>query len=240
MSSRGLLVRCLCCVALVVVGGLALVGGLSLRPAGLLAVGLAAVVIGALAAGIARESSADDLRATVEATWQAAAWTIGVLLVLAGVAAIAGALVTTLVGAVAGTAGLATWMVRTNPFSRHQPSPMAAPPAPGPARPTPAPSAPAVRPAIVTGNIAAGTDGTSLSGLPIEALGREWVATSAALGAPLDPTARQAIVARRGAVLDELERRDPAGFARWLAAGPLSTTDPARYLRAGATGTDAA
>ncbi len=238
MSSRGVLVRCLACAALVVVAGLALVGGLALRPAGLLAVGLAAVVTGALAAGIARESSDDDLRATVEATWQTAAWTVGVLLVLAGVAAIAGGLVTTLVGAVGGMAGLAFWMVRTN--GRQQPSspPVAARPAPA-VRPGPVPPAPVARPAVVTGNVAAGAGSASLSGLPIEALGREWMTTSAALGAPLDPGARQAIVARRGAVLDELERRDPAGFARWLAAGPLSTTDPARYLGAGATGTDA-
>ncbi len=241
MSSRGVLVRCLLCVALVVVGGLALVGGLSLRPAGLLAVGLAAVVTGALAAGIARESSDDDLRATIDATWQTAAWTIGVLLVLSGVAAIAGALVTSLVGAVAGVVGLAIWMVRTSPARRTpSPSPLAARPAP-PARPTsaPAPDAPVGRPAVVSGNVAAGAGAGSLSGLPVEALGREWVATSAALGAPLDPRAREVIVARRGAVLDELERRDPAGFARWLAAGPLSTTDPARYLGAGAAGTDA-
>jgi hypothetical protein len=79
-----------------------------------------------------------------------------------------------------------------------------------------------------------------LTGLPIEALGREWTTTTAALAGPLDPRSRSAIVRRREAVLDELERRDPAGFARWLAAGPLSSSDPARYLRAGAAGTDAA
>ena len=246
MSSRGVFVRCLACVALVVVGGLALVGGLSLRPAGLLAVGLAAVVTGALAAGIARESSDDDLRATLDATWQTAAWTIGVLLVLSGVAALAGALVTTLVGAAAGVAGLAIWMVRTGPAHRRPSSPQVAvrpvPPVVRPVPPAtrPAPPASIARPAVVTGNVVAGAGAAAALGrLPIEALGREWVSTSAALGTPLDPRARAAIVRRREAVLDELERRDPDGFARWLAAGPLSATDPARYLRAGATGTDA-
>ncbi|WP_147262002.1 hypothetical protein [Blastococcus sp. TF02A-26] len=223
-------------MALVVVGVVALVGGLSLRPAGLLAVGLAAVVTGALAAGITRESSDDDLRATLEATWQTAAATVAVLLVLSGVAAIAGALVTTLVGAAAGVAGLAYWMVRTGPAAKPSPSVAAAPPA----RPSPSP-APAARPTVVTGNVAASSSpATPLAGLRIEALAQEWTSTSAALGLTLDPRSRAAIVRRREAVLDELERRDPAGFARWLAAGPLSATDPARYLRAGATGTDAA
>ena len=234
MSSRGLLARCLACAALLVVGVVALVGGLSLRPAGLLAVGLAAVVTGALAAGIARESSDDDLRATLEATWQTAAGTVGVLLVLSGVAAIAGALVTTLVGAVAGVAGLAFWMLRTSPAAKPSPSAAAAPPV----RPSPAPAA---RPTVVvTGNVAGGaTPATPLAGLRIEALAQEWTSTSAALGLTLDPRSRAAIVRRREAVLDELERRDPAGFARWLAAGPLSVTDPARYLRARAAGPDA-
>jgi antibiotic biosynthesis monooxygenase (ABM) superfamily enzyme len=66
------------------------------------------------------------------------------------------------------------------------------------------------------------------------------VTTSAALATSLDPRSRAAIVRRREAVLDELERRDPAGFARWLASGPLSATDPSRFLRADAAGTDAA
>ncbi|SEP09295.1 hypothetical protein [Trujillonella endophytica] len=235
MSSRGLLARCLLCTALVVVAALALVGGLSLRPAGLLAVGLAAVVTGALAAGIARESSDEDLRATVEATWQTAAVTVAVLLVLSGVAAIAGALATALVGGVAGVVGVGIWLVRSNP-SRPERS---AAPAPAPQAPVgQAPPTPAARPTVVAGNVAA--DPAPLSRLPVDALGREWVATSAALGAHLDPRSRQAIVARRAAVLDELERRDPVGFARWLAAGPLSATDPARYFRAGATGSDTA
>lgn len=244
MSSRGLLVRCLACVALVVVGGLALVGGLSLRPAGLLAVGLGAVVAGALAAGIAREASDDDLRTTLDATWQTAGWTALGLLVLSGVAAIAGALVTTLVGAVGGVVGLAIWMVRTRPSRPAPAAPAVLPPAAPRAAAHPAPpaaTAPIARPAVLTGNVAGGPGAAApLGALPLDVLGREWTSTSAALAAQLDPRAREAIVRRREAVLDELERRDPAGFARWLAAGPLSATDPARYLRAGAAGTDAA
>ena len=39
--------------------------------------------------------------------------------------------------------------------------------------------------------------------------------------------------ARREEALDELERRDPAGFARWLAAGPTLASDPAGYVHGG-------
>jgi hypothetical protein len=32
-------------------------------------------------------------------------------------------------------------------------------------------------------------------------------------------------------VLDELERRDPVGFAGWLATGTASDSDPADFLQ---------
>jgi hypothetical protein len=38
-------------------------------------------------------------------------------------------------------------------------------------------------------------------------------------------------VARRAAVLDELERRDPEGLARWLALGAERGDNPAEFLR---------
>jgi hypothetical protein len=38
------------------------------------------------------------------------------------------------------------------------------------------------------------------------------------------------ITRARAALLDELERRDPAGFTRWLAAGARASSDPARHL----------
>lgn len=37
----------------------------------------------------------------------------------------------------------------------------------------------------------------------------------------------------RGDLLDEIERRDPAGFNRWLATTPQPGGDPARYLTPG-------
>jgi hypothetical protein len=52
---------------------------------------------------------------------------------------------------------------------------------------------------------------------------------------------RHALVDRRLQALDELERRDPAGFARWLADGATVDSDPARYVSSDpAAGYDAA
>jgi hypothetical protein len=73
--------------------------------------------------------------------------------------------------------------------------------------------------------------GADLVGLSTEALGQEWLRSSATLEAPLDPATRARIVHRRQQALDELERRDPVGFARWLAAGATVDSNPAQYLR---------
>ncbi|OMQ13785.1 hypothetical protein A7K94_0221150, partial [Modestobacter sp. VKM Ac-2676] len=71
--------------------------------------------------------------------------------------------------------------------------------------------------------------------------GQEWVRTSAALGQVREPRARQELVRRRQEALDELERRDPAGFARWLAEGATVDSDPAVYVSGDpAAGSDAA
>ena len=75
-----------------------------------------------------------------------------------------------------------------------------------------------------------------VSALSTEALGQEWVRTTTALSGPLDARTREAIVVRRQQTLDELERRDPDGFARWLAAGPVPGSDPADWLRTDSAG----
>jgi hypothetical protein len=76
--------------------------------------------------------------------------------------------------------------------------------------------------------------------LSTRALGREWLRTTALLAGAPAPADHAALVRRRQDVLDELERRDPVGFGRWLgAAGP--ECDPADYVRGERTaGTDAA
>jgi hypothetical protein len=71
--------------------------------------------------------------------------------------------------------------------------------------------------------------------LTTRALGREWLRTTAALASQLEPLVHESLARRREVALDELERRDPDGFARWLAAGPVPGSDPADWL-----GTDAA
>lgn len=67
--------------------------------------------------------------------------------------------------------------------------------------------------------------------LSLDELGREWQRTAAALAAATDPAARELLVRRRQEALDELERRDPAGVARWLSRGATVDGDPARHLR---------
>jgi hypothetical protein len=84
-----------------------------------------------------------------------------------------------------------------------------------------------------------------VAALPTSALGREWLRTTTALDGRLQPAARASIVRRRQETLDELERRDPDGFALWLAAGPVPGSDPAEFVRRDvrgdqAAGTDAA
>jgi hypothetical protein len=205
---RGLLARLLLGLGLLTGGLTAAVGGLALPPSGLVAVGLAGVVAGALAGGIARESRRDR-RSTAESAWKAAAGTVGVLLVLSGAAVIGGALLSLLVAAAGAAAVVAVWSVRAGrtPSARvTQLQPSVALPS-GPLPP--------------------------VAGMSIGELGREWVRTTEALAGRMDPRTRQAIVTRRQETLDELERRDPAGFARWLAGTPLPGSDPAGYLRHG-------
>jgi hypothetical protein len=60
-----------------------------------------------------------------------------------------------------------------------------------------------------------------------------WRRSYIALGdLPAGP-ARGELVALRQSMLDELERRDPAGFHRWLDAGARAGGDPGRYLATG-------
>ena len=204
MSTRGPLPGLLYWTGAVVGGGLAVVGGLALRPPGLVAVGLAAVVAACLAAGVVRESR-PGRQAVADAAWKAAAATVAVLLVLSGTAVLGGAALTLLVAG--GAAG--TWTVVQLVRGSRSGSPSVA----AVARPT------VVLPPV--------------SSLSTEALGREWVRTTTALAGPLDAGTREAIVVRRQQTLDELERRDPDGFARWLAGLPLAGSDPSGDLKHG-------
>ncbi len=237
MSTRGLPARLLLGLAVLAGTAVAVVGGLALRPAGLLAIGLASVVVACLAAGVARESTGDGGLAPLEAAWRAGAVTIGVLLFLSGTAALGGPALTALAGALLVVAGLGVWLVHAGRSAGRRPGGV-------PASFVPMPPSGGQRP--VTGGRQAESGAQVLALPPVTtlstvALGREWLGTTAALAGRLDPAARQVVVRRRQDVLDELERRDPEGFGRWLAEGPLPGSDPADWLCEGpAAGTDAA
>jgi hypothetical protein len=54
------------------------------------------------------------------------------------------------------------------------------------------------------------------------------------LSGPDDTTGHELTRAwMRGRLLDEIERRDPLGFNRWLAATPCAGSDPGRHLTPG-------
>ncbi|MGY1679768.1 hypothetical protein [Geodermatophilus sp. SYSU D01176] len=208
MSTRGPLPRLLLWSGAVGGAGLAVVGGLALRPPGLVAVGLAAVVSACLAAGLARESRSRRT-AVVDAAWKAGVATVAVLLVLSGTAVLGGAVLTLLVAGVAAGTATVVWLVRSSGGTGAV-RPAVAAPSPQPSSPLP-----------------------PVASLSTGDLGREWVRTTTALGGPLDARTREAIVVRRQQTLDELERRDPAGFARWIAGLPLAGSDPSGDLEHG-------
>ena len=225
MPTRGSLVRSLVITAAVVGGVLAIAGGLALRGPGLIAVVVLGVFVGCLCAAVAREGAHADMRAALGAAAQGAAWTVAALLALAGTAGVAGGVIAALLGGTAVMGGAAFWLVRGARAGQAPVTPLA------PAHPA-----------------RSGGIGTSVSDLlpPVRALstrdlGQEWLRTSAALAGRLDPAARAVLVGRRQDALDELELRDPAGFARWMLAGPGPGSDPAEYVRRDRTaGTDAA
>jgi hypothetical protein len=205
-------------------GALAVVGAFAVHGPGLVGVGLAATLAGCTAAGITREAPSHSRGSAVEAAVWAASWTAGVILVVAGVSTVAGGVVATVVVVAAVLAaavllwarGKRTTSAATGDRGRSSSGDVLRLPVdPQPPSPT----------------------GDSRL-LPVEtlttrALGDEWLRTTAALAGRLTPHARTALVQRREEALDELERRDPDGFRRWLAAGPVRGSDPADFVRGG-------
>jgi hypothetical protein len=212
---RAVLTRSVLALLVLVLASLAAIGGVSLGGSGLVAVTLSAVVTACLGAGIARDGNSSEPRqAAVDAAWRTAVGTVAVLLVLSGSVVLAGGAVTALLVGFALGAVLARWALR---------------------------SARADRRSGATVIPLPGAGGQPVHMLTVQALGREWLRTSAALAQARGAVARQALVDRRQAALDELERRDPMGFARWLAEGATVDSDPARYVSGDpATGYDAA
>lgn len=69
--------------------------------------------------------------------------------------------------------------------------------------------------------------------LPTDELCLVWRRSYFQLQRAADEHARQEIIRARQECLDELERRDRAGFARWLASGARAGGDPRRFLSPG-------
>jgi hypothetical protein len=70
----------------------------------------------------------------------------------------------------------------------------------------------------------------SLSSLSTRELCALWRKSSAGLRAAPTVSARAEVVAARGELLDELERRDPQAMAEWIQAGALEPEGPSAYL----------
>ncbi len=231
VSLPGTLRRVLGVLLVPVAGILAVVGGLALRAPGIVAVGVAGFLAGLTAGAIARDSSGSSWRSTFEAAAFAVAGCVGILLVVSGTAVLVGGAGTALLLAALALVWLA-WVWRRS--TRQQRAAAAL----GAARP-----AETVQLFVVQG----GEDQDparifpAVTALSTAALGREWIRTTAALAGGLDPAMRRLIVARRVETLDELERRDPDGFGRWIAGGPEPASDPADFVRHGpVTDTEAA
>ncbi len=67
--------------------------------------------------------------------------------------------------------------------------------------------------------------------LDVAGLCRAWRSSHALLGEVEGVEARSKVVLLRQAYLDEMERRDAAGFQRWLEADAQASGDPEAFLR---------
>jgi hypothetical protein len=226
VSKHGPLARILIGLGLVCVAVIALAGSIVLHGASVVVV----LMVAGLAAGVAYTTRADDRAAAVEAAWRAAAATVSVVLLVAGVVVLAGGAVAALVSGLVLVTGGARWLLKTR-RARHA---GAGTPGAGPVTDggDPAPEVPAAW---------LSTSQPPVSLLPTPALGSEWLRTTSVLSCPVGSAARQKVVWRRQEILDELERRDPAGIARWLASAVATDSDPTAFVRGDrASGSDAA
>ncbi|SDF60468.1 hypothetical protein SAMN05660662_2682 [Blastococcus aurantiacus] len=205
---------------------LAVVGGLGLDGSAVFGLAVATALVGAAWAGAAWEESRVGEVALVAGAG-AAARTAGGLLVVCGAALLVGTAATLLAGALLAAAAVV--------LRRSDPSRAARAGAPLPDEPeSPVvlsplhPAAPTFR---IGGAVSARTVLPPVRILSSRSLGEEWLRTTALLDAAPEPLTREAVAARRASVLDELERRDPEGFARWLAHGTDRGSNPAEFLR---------
>ncbi|MET0840247.1 MAG: hypothetical protein ABWY19_15815 [Marmoricola sp.] len=76
--------------------------------------------------------------------------------------------------------------------------------------------------------------------LDVAGLCRAWRSSHALLGEVHDVETRTKVVLLRQEYLDEMERRDAAGFQRWLEADAQASGDPEAFLRSGSGGDEEA
>jgi hypothetical protein len=226
VSIRRLVTRVLLGGASLGAGALAVVGGVALGGPGLVGVGLAATLAACTAAGIVREAPGHSRGSAVEAAVWAAGWTAGVVLVVAGLSTVAGGAVATLAVVAAVSVVVAVRWVRRKRTADGTTGARGRPDGSDVVR---LPLGHPVSSAEPRGD----RSPLPVATLSTRALGDEWLRTTAALAGRLTGAARTSLVRRREEVLDELERRDPEGFARWLTAGPDVRSDPADFVRGG-------
>jgi hypothetical protein len=217
-------------IVLVMVGTLAL--------SGLLRLGPAVVMLGMLAASLTATArlawvwKRDGQTKTGWAAWSAA-WrpaTLGFLgvLVLNGLHALFGSAALPIGVAAAITALVAFVVLRQAPDAsggNAAEDPASTPRMPTAVSASDKPPSPVRRPDADAA--------PPMPALPTPALCWEWRRSYLAVTRASKPDELTRIVALRAAYLDELERRDPTGFRRWLDSGARAASDPGRYLTSG-------
>lgn len=75
-----------------------------------------------------------------------------------------------------------------------------------------------------------GVDVLSLAQWSERELCHAWQRTYVQLQRHTDAAWTEHLAQTRRTYLDELQRRDPTGFAAWIASGARAASDPSRYL----------
>jgi hypothetical protein len=194
------------------------------------AVVVVVLLAAAMAACVGYIAPDDGRAAAVECAWKSAAATVAVIVLVTGVVVLAGGVVAALVSGLALVVGGALYVRKARLARRSGAQARGAAPLTGAGNRAPVLAASWV--SLIQ---------PPVSLLGTSDLGSEWLRTTSALASPVEPATREQIIKRRQETLDELERRDPAGFARWLAAGAAGDSDPATFVRQDrTTGRDAA
>jgi hypothetical protein len=181
------------------------------------------VVAAGLAAAVAYSARYENRAAA--GAYQAAGWAVASIMIVTGAVVVGGGVMAALVIGLAVVVGGAVWLPRViRARSGKRDGAVAAAAAEG------ATSGASMPMAAVLDH-----SPTPVSLMATLALGREWSRTSAALRSRLEPVAREMLIQRRQDVLDELERRDPVGFAGWLVTAHDAGDDPADFVRRGRT-----